>query len=108
LGYGELFAGRIYGAVGDISHEPKLKALEAILRDIEKAGRGKFVMFGDGPVEIRETHHRGGYTVGVASDEVRRSGLNLVKRSRLIQAGADLIVSDFSEMDRLIRLFFLE
>ena len=108
LGYADLFAGRIYGAVGDIRHEPKLKALEAIMREIEKGGRGKFVMFGDGPVEIRETRNRGGYTVGVASDEVRRRGLNLNKRSRLIQAGADLIVPAFSEADRLIRLFFQE
>jgi len=108
LGYAELFSGRIYGAVGDIRHEPKLKALETIMREIHKAGRGKMAMFGDGPVEIRETHNHGGFTVGVASDEVQRRRLNLVKRSRLIQAGADLIVPDFSEADRLIALFFQE
>ena len=108
LGYAELFSGRIYGAVGDIRHEPKLKALEAIMQEIRNTGRGKMVMFGDGPVEVRETHNRGGFTVGVASDEVQRRGLNLVKRSRLIQAGADLIVPDFSEADRLIPLFFQE
>ena len=55
LGYAPLFSGKIYGAVGDIRHEPKLKALEAIMTEIHKASRGKMVMFGDGPVEIRET-----------------------------------------------------
>jgi sugar/nucleoside kinase (ribokinase family)/phosphoglycolate phosphatase-like HAD superfamily hydrolase len=108
LGYAELFSGRIYGAVGDLRHEPKLKALETIMREIEKTGRGRMVMFGDGPVEIRETRNRGGFAVGVASEEVQRRGLNVVKRSRLIQAGADLIVPDFSEADRLIALFFQE
>ena len=108
LGYAAVFEGRIYGAVGDIRHEPKLKALEAIMRQIEEDGQGEMVMFGDGPVEIRETRNRGGYTVGVASDEVSRRGLNLVKRSRLIQAGADLIVPDFSDADRLSHLFFRE
>ena len=108
LGYAAVFAGRIYGAVGDIRHEPKLKALEAIMRQIEEDGQGEMVMFGDGPVEIRETRNRGGYTVGVASDEVSRRDLNLVKRSRLIQAGADLIVPDFSDADRLSHLFFRE
>jgi sugar/nucleoside kinase (ribokinase family)/phosphoglycolate phosphatase-like HAD superfamily hydrolase len=108
LGYADLFSGRIYGAVGDIRHEPKLKALEAIMREIEKAGRGDMVMFGDGPVEIRESRNRGGFSVGVASDEVSRGGLNVVKRSRLVQAGADLIIPDFSEADRLVRLFFQE
>jgi hypothetical protein len=35
--------------------------------------------------------------VGVASDELRRFGLNPAKRARLIRAGADLVVPDFSQ-----------
>jgi len=62
------------------------------------------VTFGDGPVEIRETHKRGGFTVGVAGDEIRRYGLDASKRSRLIRAGADLIVPDFSQIDRMLQL----
>jgi bifunctional ADP-heptose synthase (sugar kinase/adenylyltransferase)/phosphoglycolate phosphatase-like HAD superfamily hydrolase len=108
LGYADLFAGRIYGAVGDIKHEPKSKVIEAILRDIAAEGRDRIVSFGDGPVEIRETRARGSFAVGVASDEVKRSGLNLIKRSRLIQAGADLIISDFEETDLLLKLLFGE
>lgn len=106
LGYAHFFAGRIYGAVGDIDHEPKKMVLESILADIERSGGGRIITFGDGPVEIRETRRRGGTAVGVASNEVQRYGLNEAKRSRLIQAGADLIIADFSQMARLISLLF--
>jgi hypothetical protein len=41
--------------------------------------------------------------VGVASDEVRRFGRNIVKRSRLIKAGANLIVPDFSQLSALLK-----
>jgi hypothetical protein len=66
-------------------------------------GSGRnLLVFGDGPVEIRETHKAGGYSVGIASDEVRRFGQNLSKRARLIRAGADLIAPDFSQIQRLL------
>jgi len=103
LGYAELFAGRIYGAVGDITKEAKRIVLDRIMRDVGKDAYQHLVTFGDGPVEIRETHKRGGYAVGVASDEVRRYELNSAKRARLIRAGADLIVPDYSQMNRLLR-----
>ena len=60
--------------------------------------------FGDGPVEVRETRRRGGRTVGVASDELRRFGWNMRKRTRLIRAGADLVIPDFSQWQGLCRL----
>ena len=41
-------------------------------------------------------------------DEVRRFGLDSGKRSRLIQAGADLIVPDFSQWRRLLELLRIE
>ncbi|MCK5327896.1 MAG: HAD family hydrolase, partial [Candidatus Latescibacteria bacterium] len=106
LGYAELFEGRIYGAIGDIKHEPKKKVLESILADIDLGEGEQVVTFGDGPVEIQETRKRNGLAVGVASDEVRRYGLNPAKRSRLIQAGADLIVPDFSQTGKLLELLF--
>lgn len=104
LGYGELFQGRIYGARGDLSHEPKRVVLERILSEVGPGAIGALATFGDGPVEIRETRKLGGLAVGVASDEVRRFGLDAVKRARLIQAGADLIVPDFSQGLRLLEL----
>ncbi|MDD8027293.1 MAG: PfkB family carbohydrate kinase [Acidobacteriota bacterium] len=101
LGYAPLFEGRIYGAVGDVTKEAKKTVLERILRDIGAENAGHMVAFGDGPVEIRETHKKGGYTVGLASHEIRRYGLDLKKRERLIKAGADIVIPDYSQMETL-------
>jgi rfaE bifunctional protein kinase chain/domain len=106
LGYGPLFEGRLYGSVGDISKDAKKIVLERIMRDIGSQAGIQIVTFGDGPVEMRETHKRGGYAIGIASNEVRRHGLNHSKRRRLIEAGADLIIPDFSQLDRLLSLLF--
>jgi rfaE bifunctional protein kinase chain/domain len=108
LGYHALFENRIYGAVGDVAKEAKRMVLERILSDLADEAPERILTIGDGPVEIRETHKRGGYTVGVASDEIRRYGLNLSKRARLIEAGADLIIPDYSQMSVLLPLLFGE
>lgn len=102
MGYADCFDGGIHGSVGDVARDAKREVLDRILRDIGGGAASGLAAFGDGPVEIRETKRRGGYTVGVASDEVRRFGLNPVKRTRLIQAGADLVVPDFSQLDALL------
>jgi phosphoglycolate phosphatase-like HAD superfamily hydrolase len=102
LGYADLFAGRIYGADNRTPVEAKKRVLERILNDIGPEQAGRLVTFGDGPVEIRATHKRGGYCVGVASDEIRRFGLNREKRARLIRAGADAIVADYSQLNALL------
>jgi rfaE bifunctional protein kinase chain/domain len=104
LGYAHLFEGGIYGAVGDINKEAKKIVLDRILDSIGEKETNMIVTFGDGPVEIRETRKRGGTAVGVASNELRRYGLNPVKRGRLIKAGADIIVPDFSQADSLLKL----
>ena len=106
LGYRSLFGDRIYGSVGDVTREAKRIVLERILSDIGMDATTSILTFGDGPVEIRETRKRGGYTVGVASDEIRRFGRNLSKRRRLIEAGADLIIPDYCQMNRLLPLLF--
>jgi rfaE bifunctional protein kinase chain/domain len=103
LGYAELFEGRIFGSVGDIKMDAKKKVLDQIFAVIGSETR-RLVTFGDGPVEIRETRKRGGLTVGVASDELRRYGLNEHKRQRLIKAGADIIIPDFSQYVRLLEM----
>ena len=104
LGYDHLFEGRIYGAVGDINKEAKKIVLDRILDSIGESALGKVVTFGDGPVEMRETNKRGGVSVGIASNELRRYGLNENKRIRLIKAGADVIIPDFSQMSALLDL----
>ena len=104
LGYDKLFEGRIYGAVGDINKEAKKIVLDRILDSIGESEAGLIATFGDGPVEIRETHKRGGTAIGVASNELRRFGMNNTKRTRLIKAGADIIVPDFSQPGPLLKL----
>jgi beta-phosphoglucomutase-like phosphatase (HAD superfamily) len=106
LGHYDLFEGRIRGAVGDVKVEAKKIVVERILAEIGKEGGAlesrRVVTFGDGPVEMRETRRRGGYAVGVASDEVRRFGWNMRKRTRLIRSGADLVVPDFTQWTQLL------
>lgn len=100
LGYAHLFTGGIHGSIGVPELDAKRIVLERILREV---GSGiNLLVFGDGPVEIRETHKAGGYAVGIASDEVRRFGQNPSKRSRLIRAGADLVIPDFSQLQKLL------
>ncbi len=104
LGYAHLFAGGIFGARADTTVEAKRVVLDRILDEVGEAARAGLVTFGDGPVEIRETVRRGGLAMGVASDEVRRFGLNARKRARLIRAGADLVVPDYAQASELLKL----
>jgi rfaE bifunctional protein kinase chain/domain len=104
LGYDHLFEGGIFGSVGDVNKEAKKIVLDRILDMIGESETGQIATFGDGPVEIRETHKRGGITIGVASNEIKRYGLNQKKRTRLIKAGADIIVPDFSQPSELLSL----
>ncbi|MDR0902586.1 MAG: PfkB family carbohydrate kinase [Opitutaceae bacterium] len=104
LGYARLFEGRIYGANQDMTHDAKRMVLERILGEIGPGDAAHIVTFGDGPVEIRETRKRGGLTVGIASNEVQRFGLAPEKRTRVIRAGAHLVVPDYSQLDALLSL----
>ena len=101
MGYADLFEGRIFGASTDVRFEAKRAVLTRIFREHDLRGP-EVVTFGDGPVEIRETRKRNGIAVGVATNEVCRFGLNPAKRTRLIRAGADLVIPDFSQLDRLL------
>ena len=104
MGYADLFEGGIYGSIGKPEKDAKKVVLERILNDIEVDAMRNLATFGDGPVEIRETHKRGGFAVGVASDEIRWFGLNPAKRSRLISAGADMIIPDYSQINMLLEI----
>ncbi|HVO40311.1 MAG TPA: PfkB family carbohydrate kinase [Spirochaetia bacterium] len=95
LGNEKYFGTRVFGAVGDLDVEAKRVVMERIAAEVGEKGFSGLVTFGDGPVEIRETRRRGGYAIGVASDEPRRYGWNQNKRARVIRAGADLVIPDF-------------
>jgi rfaE bifunctional protein kinase chain/domain len=105
LGYAELFHGGLYGATGDIGSCSKKMVLDRIMAENHLRGP-ELAVFGDGPVELRECRKHGGIAIGVASDEIRRHGLDPHKRTRLIKAGAHLIVPDFSQSPELLCLLF--
>ena len=107
LGYADLFEGKIYGAVGDVSKYSKKMVIGDILRENKLKGH-ELMVLGDGPVEIQVCRNVEGIAVGIASDEVRRYGINQDKRKRLIRAGAQIVVPDFSERDKLVKFLFGE
>ena len=77
---------------------------QVIAQLIEKEGLSgdDFAVVGDGKVEIRLGREAGARTVGLASDEDARRGVNPVKRARLVRAGADVIAGDFTELEALL------
>jgi len=73
----------------------------------EKKLQGNELAFiGDGPVEMRECRKQGGIAIGVASDEITRQTLNLIKREKLIKAGAHFVIPNFSQSDQILDLLF--
>jgi rfaE bifunctional protein kinase chain/domain len=106
LGYAGFFEGRIFGAVNDMRVDAKTTVLERMIGEHGLSGH-QFAMFGDGPMEIRETRKRGGAAVGVASDEARATGVNPAKRKRLVRAGADLIIPGYGSWQDLLRILRL-
>lgn len=102
LGYAGLFEGRILGAKPGSRMDAKNQVLSDILQSMSSGKR--FVVFGDGPVEVRLARRYGGLAVGVASNEERRFGLNPIKRRRLIRAGAHYITPDFTQWQYLVAL----
>lgn len=105
LGYAGFFNGGIFGAVGDITKFSKRLLIEKIVGEFQLRGP-ELAVFGDGPVELQECRKYGGIAIGVASDEIRRYGLNIEKRKRLIKAGAHIVIPDYSQGDQLCEILF--
>jgi rfaE bifunctional protein kinase chain/domain len=103
LGYAHFFDGRIYGALDDVAKYSKKMVIERIMRENNLQGP-ELAVFGDGPVELRESRKRDGLAIGIASDEIRRHGLNIEKRTRLVKAGAHIITPDYSQSQELLEL----
>jgi len=96
----DFFGENIYGAMDDTEEYTKERIIQRILDDHNLHGE-ELLVVGDGPVEIREAARRGAIALGLAADEELRCGLNPRKRERLINAGADLIVTDFKHHEEL-------
>lgn len=105
LGITGFFNGGIYGAKDDYKLFSKAMIIQKILEDhrlqgIELAG------FGDGYVEIENIKSANGLAVGVASDEARKTGIDEWKRDRLIKAGANAIIPDFTDTSEIMDYLF--
>lgn len=100
LGAAELFT--------EIKGAPEHQATcskEAVLKMLftEKQFNGEeLLVVGDGKVEIALGKANGSYALGAATDEVNRCGVNDVKRTRLVNAGADAITGDFTQVDEIL------
>ena len=103
LGLDRFFGQHIYGAIDDYQNFSKKMVIERLVDQLQLE-QGALIGFGDGFVEIQEVKRAGGVAVGVASDEKHRTGINSWKRERLIEAGADIIVPDYRDLDELLSL----
>jgi phosphoglycolate phosphatase-like HAD superfamily hydrolase len=103
LGMARYFAGGVYGALDQSEANGKERVIQRILDEHHLAG-DELLVVGDGPVEIREAKARGAISLGVASDEISRSGWNQHKVQRLAKAGVDLIIPDFTHGEDLLRM----
>jgi phosphoglycolate phosphatase-like HAD superfamily hydrolase len=107
LGLTPYFGEHIYGALDEYRNFSKKQVIDGILGKHGLRGE-ELLGFGDGFVEIEEVKAAGGVAVAVASDEVRRRGINAWKRDRLVLAGADLVIPEYRQRERLLGLLFGE
>ncbi len=107
LGLTPYFGPHVYGALEDYKKFSKRIVIETILRDHHLRGE-ELLGFGDGYAEIEAIKRVGGVAVAVASDEVKRRGVNEWKRQRLIRAGADIVIPEYRGQERLLRYLFNE
>lgn len=97
----------IAGAPEGVEDCSKEKVITDLLKDKHLTGND-FAVIGDGKVEIRLGKQAGARTVGLATDEVNRKGINRIKERRLTLAGADAIAGDFEQKRDLLAFLGLE
>ncbi|MCS1410623.1 MAG: hypothetical protein M2R45_03818 [Verrucomicrobia subdivision 3 bacterium] len=103
LGIAAYFDGRIYGALDDHKSFSKKILIERILRENNIPGES-LLSFGDGYVEIENTKEVGGLAIAVASNEANNGSgkVDEWKRKQLLGVGADVVISDYRDIDPLI------
>lgn len=106
LGLGNSFEGGIHGARDALLDCSKEAVIRHLLED-EKISPEELVAFGDGFVEIELVANLGGYAVGLATDELKRCGIDKKKKDRLVTAGAGVIFADFSEPQKILSVLNL-
>lgn len=101
----DFFEDRIFGAKDNWKEFSKNMIISKIIEDNRLQGE-RLLVVGDGYVEIEEGKAAGGYALGVASDEMSAGGLDPWKRNRLIDAGADAIITDYDNTIGIINYLF--
>jgi len=104
LGVSEFFGSHIYGARDESLEDSKERIIQRILTEHQLRG-AELLVVGDGPVEIFHAQSRAAIALGVAADEDQRRGLDPRKRARLLAAGADFLITDFSHGQELLAMF---
>jgi len=99
LGIADAFT-EVRGAPERLAACSKEAVIRMILEEKNLPGEA-LLLVGDGKVEIALGAAAGAFTIGAATNEDTREGINPKKRERLIAAGADVLVGDFSELDAL-------
>jgi len=99
------FGDRVYGARDDYKLFSKAMVIKRIIEENDLHG-SSLAGFGDGYVEIENIKEVGGTAVGVATNEETMVGIDQWKRERLIRAGADLIIPDFTCLEELEKYLF--
>jgi len=104
LGLNDYFS-QIAGAPEKRADCSKEAILRLLIKDMGLKGE-ELLVVGDGKVEIALGVEAGAITLGAATNEVERRGINPVKRRRLKNAGAHAIVGDFLCWRDILRLLF--
>ena len=106
LGLFPYFA-EIHGALPGSEDCSKEAVIKRLLEENDLGG-GQIAVIGDGKVEIRLGRNVGARTLGIASNEESKQGMNEQKRKRLTDAGADCILGDFSDLRMVLAFLGLE
>lgn len=101
----DYFDGGVFGALDDLSKFSKALLVKQIVESSEYKGE-EFLGFGDGYVEIEVVKQAGGVAVGVASDEPECQKVDIWKRNRLAGVGADFIVANYTDLNKLSAALF--
>jgi phosphoglycolate phosphatase-like HAD superfamily hydrolase len=98
------FGPRIFGPVNNEVRFSKERVLRQLMAEHGLLG-DEIAAIGDGPAEILAIKAVGGLAIGVASDEIYQDGrINHLKREHLLRACADVIISDYRDLDSVLKL----
>jgi phosphoglycolate phosphatase-like HAD superfamily hydrolase len=98
LGIRRFFGDMIFGGLDVAGAFTKYQAMQQVIVSCA-ADKSQVLTFGDGIMDIRSARDAGVFAVGVASDEIKRAGVNPVKRKQLIDAGAEAIIGDYDNFE---------